>query len=219
MKKVLFITPVLFVLNGFSQNQIQQNFNNINLTNRHAVQMQSVQVFASNIKVNDNNTNKPVRANANPQVYVQRSTNANSIQRRQRRTAPQTNINISNVNQPLINISENNINDDIQIQGNFSQQLDNNVGNAFGNENIIEQLASVNIPAIQLGNGLDLNLDINLPKINLPTIKFNNRKSVSSSKHKTFYFKKKLAKFNRKISGKLSFRKKLKIRVDNCFKW
>lgn len=218
MKKVLFIIPVLFALNGFSQNQIQQNFNNINLTNRQALQMQSVQVFASNIKVNDDNTNKPARANANPQVYVQRSTTANSIQRRQRRIPPQTNINVSNVSQPLVNISENNINDDIQIQENFSQQLDNNVGNAFGNENIIEQLASVNIPAIQLGSG-SLNLDINLPTLKLPSIKFNSRKSVSSSKHKKFHVKNKLAKFNRKMSGKLSFGKKLKIKVDNCFKW
>ena len=223
MKKVLFIIPVLFALNGFSQNLIQQNFSNINLTNRQAVQVQSVQVFASNIKVNDNNTNKPARPNANPQVYVQRSTNANSIQRRQRRTAPQTNVNILNVTQPLVNISENNINDDIQIQGNFSQQLDNNVGNAFENENLIEQLASVNIPAIQLGSGslnLDLNLPtIKLPSIKLPSIKFNSRKSVSSSKHKSFHVKNKLAKFNRKMTGKFSFGKKLKIKVDNCFKW
>src|SRR5688572_20819582 len=113
MKKVLLITPVLFALNGFSQNQIQQNFSNVNLTNRQAVQMQSVQVFASNVLVNDNNTNKPANTNANPQVYVvQRASARNVTQNRRRRVAPQTNINISNPVQNIINVPDNNINDD-----------------------------------------------------------------------------------------------------------
>jgi len=38
---------------------------------------------------------------------------------------------------------------------------ENNLGNAFGNENMLEQIASANIPAIQLGTGaLNLDLDI-----------------------------------------------------------
>ena len=177
MKKVVFIAPVLFALNGFAQNLIQTNISNTNMQQQRFVQ--PVQVFASNMIVNDNNTNKPARANANPQVYVQRATGANTIQRQQRRrrvnanpvntnvsNPVQTNlINISNINdniQPLINVLENNINNDIQLQGNFSQQADINDGNSFGNENnMIEQIASVNIPAILLGNGsLNLNLDI-----------------------------------------------------------
>lgn len=217
MKKALLIVPVLFAMNGFSQNLIQQNFSNINLTNRQASQMQSVQVFASNVLVNDNNTNKPSRANANPQVYVvQRASARNVTQNRRRRVAPQTNIS-NPIQTNMRNVSDNNINDDIQVQGNFVNQLDNNVGNAFGNESLIEQLASVNIPAIQLGNGLDLNL--NLPTLKLPSIKFASRKTVSSSKHKTHSVKKKLAKLNRNLGGKLFFKKKLKIKVDNCFKW
>ena len=131
MKKILFITLVLFAINGFSQNQIQQNFSNTNLTNRQAIQMQSAQIFASNMMVNDNNTNKSVRASANPQInYVQRVIPANT---QRRRITPQVN-NISNpIN--IINVPASNINDDIQIQGNLINQMDNNLGNAFGNEN------------------------------------------------------------------------------------
>lgn len=211
MKKILLITPLLFAMNGFSQNILISNFGN-----QSAPQIQGVQVLASNIKVNDNNINKPVRVNANPQVYVQRATNTNSNQRRQVRRR------VTNVSNPVqtnvINVAENNINDDIQIQGNFVNQSDNNVGNASGNENLIEQIASVNIPAIQLGTG-SLNLNIDLPTLKMPTIKFASRKTVSSSKHKSHTLKKKLAKLNRNLGGKLSFKKKLKIKVDNCFKW
>lgn len=211
MKKVLFIAAVLFSGNSFAQNILMSNFGN-----QSAPQVQGVQILASNIKVNDNNINKPARLNANPQVYVQRATNANNNQRRQVRRR------VTNVSNPVqtnvINVSENNINDDIQIQGNFVNQLDNNVGNAFGNENLIEQIASANIPAIQLGSG-SLNLNLDLPTLKMPTIKFASRKSVSSSKHKSHTLKKKLAKLNRNLGGKLSFKKKLKIKVDNCFKW
>jgi len=221
MKKILLITPLLLAMNGFSQNLLITNLGNQSLN-----QAQSVQVFASNIKVNDNNVNninKPARArvDANPQInFVQRASPANTTQRRRRRTTPRPATNISNpVQTNIINI-ENNINDDIQIQGNFTNQSDNNVGNAFGNESMIEQIASVNIPAIQLGSGsMNLNLDLNLPTLKMPSIKFASRKTVSSSKHKNYSFKKKLAKLNRNLSGKLSFNKKLKIKVDNCFKW
>lgn len=215
MKKVLFIAPVLFSLSSFSQNILVNN-----LGNQYVPQVQS-QIFASNMTVNDNNTNKPARTNANPQVYVQRASNASGNQRRQiRRTTNNVTNNISNVIQPLVNVSDNTINEDIQVQGNFDKQENDNLGNAFGNENLIEQIASVNIPAIQIGTGsMNLNLDINMPKIKLPAMKFSSRKTVSSSKHKTFHVKNKLAKLNRKMTGKLSFGKKLKIKVDNCFKW
>jgi hypothetical protein len=220
MKKVLLITPVLFSINGFSQNTVFVS--DLGNLGNQAVQLQNVQVFASNIFANDNNTNKSARANANPQAYVQRASSPSGNQRRQvrRRVTNVANTNISNpVQTNIINLS-NNINDDIQLQGNFSQQVNDNLGNAFGNENMIEQIASANIPAIQIGTGaLNLDLDINMPKIKLPSMKFSSRKTVSSSRHKTFHVRSKLAKLNRKMSGKLSFGKKLKIKVDNCFKW
>ncbi|MBP7808237.1 MAG: hypothetical protein KA163_02985 [Bacteroidia bacterium] len=214
MKTLFFIAPVLFALSAFGQNEIQTNISNINMQQRY---IQVNQVFASNMMGNTNNTNKPVRANTNPQVQVQRATNASSNQRRQVRRVTNNVGNVSNVTQPLVNVSENNT-DEIQQLGNFSQQADNSLGNAFGNENLIEQIASVNIPAIQVGTG-SLNLNLELPTIKMPSIKFTSRKSVASSKHKTFRVKNKLAKLNRKMTGKLSFGKKLKIKVDNCFKW
>lgn len=214
MKKLIFIAPVLFSLSSFSQNTLV-NY----LGNQSQHQMQSVQVFASNMMLNNSSTNKPARANANPQVYVQRATNANSNQRRQVRRTNVSNTNISNHVQTNINyVSDKNINDDIQIQENFDKQKTDNLGNAFGNENLIEQIASVNIPAIPVGTG-SLNLNLELPTIKLPSTKFGTRKLVASSKHKTFRVKNKLAKLNRKMTGKLSFGKKLKIKVDNCFKW
>ena len=220
MKKVLFIAPVFVSMNSFSQNLIF--LNNTGLGNQ-AVQTQNIQVFASNIFVNDNTTNKPARANANPQAYIQRASSPSGNQRRQvrRKVTNVTNTNSSNnIQTNIINIVNNNMNDDIQLQGNFSQQVNDNLGNAFGNENMIEQIASANIPAIQIGTGsLNFDLDINMPKIKFPTIKFSSRKTVSDSKHKTFYVRNKLAKLNRRMSGKLSFGKKLKIKVDNCFKW
>lgn len=216
MKRVILILPLAFALNGFSQN-IAQQVSNINLVQTNS--NPRVQVFASNVMLNNSNTNKPVRVNANPQVQVQRATNASGNQRRQvRRVTNNVNTNISNVTQPLVNVSDNNINDDIQMLGNFNQQLDNNAGNAFGNENMVEQIASVNIPAIRVGSG-SLNLNLELPTIKLPSMKFASSKSVSNSKHKTHTIKKKLAKLNRKMTGRLSFGKKLKIKVDNCFKW
>lgn len=217
MKKVLFIAPVLFSINSFSQNIWVNNLGN---QSPPQVQAQSVQVFASNMTVNDNNTNKPARAIANPQMYVQRASNANVTQRRQvRRTVRNvSNTNISNPAQTnVINIVENNT-DEIQQLVNFNNVNDNNLGNSFGNENLIEQIASANIPAIQVGTG-SLNLDINMPKINLPSMKFASRKSVTSSKHKTFRVRNKLAKMNRNMTSKFAFGKKLKIKVDNCFKF
>jgi hypothetical protein len=218
MRKALLITPVLLSLSSFSQNILITNVGNQMMPQQ---QQQSIQVFASNMMVNDNNTNKPARANANPQVYVQRASNASGNQRQQVRRRV---TNVSNISNPvqtnIINIPDNNISDDIQIQlqGNFNDVNDNNIGNAFGNENLIEQIASVNIPAIQVGTG-SLNLNLDLPSIKVPSVKFVSRKSVSSSKHKTHTMKKKLAKLNRKMTGKLSIGKKIKIKVDNCFKW
>jgi hypothetical protein len=211
MKTLFFITSVLFALSAVGQNLIQTNISQQQF-------VQTNQVFASNVMVNDNNTNKPSRAYANPQVYVQRATNVNANQRRQvRRVTNNVNTNISNPVQTNIKAAENNT-DEIQQLVNFNEVNDNNVGNVFGNENMIEQIASVNIPAIQVGTG-SLNLNLDLPSLKMPSIKFTSRKSVSSSKHKTHTIKKKLAKLNRKMTGKLSFGKKLKIKVDNCFKW
>lgn len=217
MKKVLLIAPVLFSINSFSQNIWVNNLSN---QSTPQMQVQNVQVFASNMTTNDNNTNKPLRANANPQVYVQRVSNASGNQRRQtRRVTNVSNTNISNpIQTNIINVAENNT-DEIQQLVNYTVN-DNNVGNSFGNENQIEQIASANIPAIQVGTGsLNLNLDINMPTIKLPSMKFSSRKLVSSSKHKTFHVRNKLAKINRNMTGKFSFGKKLKIKVDNCFKF
>lgn len=206
MKKLILLTPLLFNLNAKAQNLVQNN-SLLNVSN--ISQVQSHQVFASNIMVN-NSTNRP---------QVQRA--SNTVQRQVRRVVPQSNI----ADNPMVqqgNFSINEINDDIQVQSNIIE-IENNAGNAFGNEmNPLEQIASFDIPAIQLGSGnLNLNLDITMPKINFRSVKLSGRGSSSSkgNHHQLQDLKKKWAKFSRKTSGKLSFKKKLKIKVDNCFKW
>jgi hypothetical protein len=207
MKKLLFLAPVLFILNGQSQNLIQSN-SLLNISNINQVQTQ--QVFASNIMVNDNNTNKPIQAK--PVMQVQRS--SPEVNRQTRRDP--SNYSTNNAIQ---------VKEEVQVLQNFPQVNDNNTGEALGNEfNPIEQIASLNIPAIQVGSGnmdLNLNLDLKMPKINLKTVKFKGKGSSASksSHHKLLQLEKKWAKFNRKTSGKLSVKKKIKFKVDNCFKW
>lgn len=216
MKTLFFITPILFALSAFGQNEIQNNISNINMQQRF---MQVNQVFASNMMGNASNTNKPVRANANPQIQVQHVSTANSAPRRQvRRTVRSvTTTNLSNpIQTNVINIADNN--NEVQQLLKVNSVSDNNVGNAFGNEGLIEQIASANIPAIQVGTG-SLSLRIDMSTIKLPAIKLSSKKSVSGSKHKQYTLKKKLAKLNRNLGGKLAVKKRLKIKVDNCFKW
>lgn len=219
MKKIAFISAALLSLNVFSQNIIQQ-VSNVSLIQTNYNQRQ--QVFASNMMVNENNANKPARVNANPSINVQRASNVNGRQQQRRRVVNAAPVIASNINPPIVNVAENNT-DEIQQLINYEQQAQNNSGNApdsyrDGNENLIEQIASVNIPAIQTGNA-SMNLNLEIPTLKLPTLKFASRKTVTNSKRKTFKVKNRLAKLNRNLAGKLAFKKKLKIKVDNCFKW
>jgi hypothetical protein len=212
MQKLIVIQAILVTLNAHSQNLVQSNI----LTNSGLLQSQSPpqQVFASNMMVGNSNKN----------IESQAQGATNVVQGRQRRASALQNNTGSNPMVQQAKFAIDNINDDIQVQGNIIV-LENNGGNALGNEtNPIEQIASLNIPAIQLGSGnmdLSLNLDINMPKINLKTIKFKGKgSSASKGNHNRIrQLEKKLAKFNRKTAGKLSFKKKLKIKVDSCFKW
>lgn len=227
MRKIIFSSVLFLGVAGYSQNI--NYLNNASVGNQ-AIQAQNVQVFASNVSVNANKVNRvvspnPVRANSNPQV--QQLLNTATNQRRQvRRRTTVSNAGITNAVQTnpvqtnIGNVFESNT-DEVQSQVILEQVSNDNLGNAFGNENNgIEQIASANIPAIQLGSGtLNLNLDMNLPSLKLPSVKLSSRKSVSRTSHRTFHLRNKLAKMNRKLTGKLSFGKKLKIKVDNCFKW
>jgi len=228
MRTFILLTPLFFSLSSHSQNLIQlnSNFGNQALSNNivQLQQVKNIQVFASNqmMNTNANVTNKVVRINAHPRaVQRTRSSNANpqrQIRRRASRPVNTINVPAIQTSQAQINPVQAVINNDIQLQAPVSQ-MDNNAGNASGNEfNPIEQIAQLNIPAIQLGNA---DMDINLPKINLKPIKFSSGSSSNSknSNHTLLDLKKKFAKFNRKTSGKLSFKKKLRIKVDKCFKW
>lgn len=217
MKKLVLFAPVLFIMNGTSQNLIQ-NASFLNISN--ISQVQSQQAFASNVMVNNNSANRPAVINSNPQAQRM----ASNSQRRQRRTNTSVNNTAPNPMVQQRNVSIDNINDNIQIQSNVIA-IENNSGNAFGNEmDPLAQIPSLDIPAIPSGNGnmnLNVNLDINMPKINLRSVKLSGKGASDSkgSNHALLNLKKKLAKFNRKAAGKLSFKRKLKIKVDDCFNW
>jgi hypothetical protein len=123
-------------------------------------------------------------------------------------------------------VSARNVSNDIQVQNfnpaininEFDLSLDN-AGNAF------EQVASFSppqLPQIQLASGnADFSLEVNLPKVNFKPVKLGTSisSSSSSSHHRAFGLKKKLCRINRHLEGKFQVTKKLRFKVDKCFKW
>lgn len=183
-----------------SQQQLQQQFSylysNVGINNQNAMQRQSNQVlYASNILSN--------------QAKVVQS---NKVARRA--LVQQNNIrNMNNQIQPLI------INNDLMQEQTQINSMDNNSGN---NMSIVQQIAAAEMPALPIGNGksdLHLNVEINLPKINLNKRLTKSNVSSNSSKHQLIQLKKSFIKINRKLNTRLRSNKKLKNKVDNCFKW
>lgn len=186
IKRATIIISSLVVTNMYSQqNQMQNVFSNMGLTNQSGVQRQSAQVFASN-------------TSTNKQVKNIQSNNSN------RRNPVQNNVAnpINQMMQPQVIL-----NDDIQLN-----VLENN----FGNQGIvIQQASNVSKPALPEGKGLE----INLPKINFNSGIRLAKLNSHTSKNKTVHMKNKFLKMNRKLSAKFAFGKKLKLKVDDCFKW
>lgn len=200
IKNTIILVICLGALTATAQQQQQQAYGNVfinvGLNNQAFVQRQSNPVVLAS---NQGNSNKQFKTNQTNKTV--------------RRAPVQQNIarNINSQLQPLV------INDNIQqFLVNVS---DNNVGNGV---NFIEQIAAAEIPAIHIGNGnLDINLEIKMPRLNLKI----NRKAVKSAavrnsvKYQLFQVEKKLTKMHRKFISKLNLSKRLKIKVDNCFKW
>ena len=65
--KVIVFLMIVSIGNGFSQNQLQQQFSNIGLTNQSVMQQQRNTVFASNVA----NTNKQQRQTVQRQASQQ----------------------------------------------------------------------------------------------------------------------------------------------------
>lgn len=232
MKKIFVLGFGIFGLNSFAQNDIRvfnlNNFSNNNIGLQQQQQFRAVQTFASNVQLKRNrvqviNSIKP----ANKVTPVQAVVNRPQVQRRRtvRRNAdlqiqiqqPLLQINLVNV-PPQMNPPAQLSNDDQIFQINV---LENNVGNSFGNENIqIQQAAPAEEK--QAGHAGDFleGISLNLPKMNLKTFSVSKRSSSSStSSYKLTQLKNKFVKVNRKIKGKLAFKKRLRLKVDNCFKW
>ncbi len=215
MNKFLFLVLALASVNLFSQNILQDQFFLNNRTNtdntiERVQSQQATQVFASNVSMN--NKIQPL-ARINGAINITRAipvvrkrvvnnvarNNANhvgnmGVPQNANPSAYQIDINVINDNNIPINI------DPVQMQ---MQYL------------VLENQAIPVGIANEAKNNFTLN--IKLPKINWKPIKLGS-KSVTKS-HKSFSLKAFFLKTNRKMQGKLSFGKKLKIKVDNCFKW
>jgi len=138
---------------------------------------------------------------------------------------------IKNVNSNPINrvniVKEVNTEQQQQSLGNMNENIsDNNIGNInqVNDVNYIvnqENEAPVQSQIASRTNVSDRNfsLDFNVPKINFNTAKYSGSSSSKTSTHKSFQFKKKLSKMNRKMHSKFAFTKKLKMKVDLCCNW
>ena len=237
MKKIIALSFGVLSLNTFSQNDIQVfNLKNIsdNNINIQRQSIQSVQTFASNVQLKRNgakpankiNTAKPV----NKRIPLNNVVNRPLIQRRtvRRNANPQV-----QTQQPLpqlvnlINIPPQ-MNPPAQVLSNDDQVfainvLENNVGNSFGNEQMQIQQAAIPIQAEQAKRFSDplegIGFNISIPKMER-RVRSSSESSASLSTHyKLVHLKSKFLKVNRKMKGKLSFKKRLRLKVDNCFKW
>ena len=235
MKKVLVLSLGILSLNLFSQNDLQIfNLNN-SLDNNIGLQQQhvrAVQTFASNVQlkrntvkatdntkdINKANTVKTKPVNTNKQVVRRRRVTNNTINVPVQTQQHLVIINVINV-PPQMNPPAQLSNDDQVFQINV---LENNFGNSFGNENIIVQQA-VPVQEKQVGHAggflEGISLDINVSKINFKSRSVSKGSASLSSSYKLAHLKNKFLKMNRKMKGKLSFKKRLRIKVDNCFKW
>jgi hypothetical protein len=230
MKKLFVLCFGIFSLNSFSQNDVQV-FNLNVMNNNIQIQQQSraVQTFASNVQIKRStykpvNTFKPENKVApvnnvmnRPQVQRRRTVRRNSNpQVQNQQPLPQINfVNIPSQINPPVQLS----NDDQIFQ---IIVLENNLGNSFGNEQLqIQQASPVQVEESKRFNDPleGIGFDINMPKMNLRTRSTSASSESLSVSYKLNHLRSKFLKVNRKMKGKLSFKKRLRLKVDNCFKW
>ena len=213
MNKLPFLALVFVAGSASSQNFLQmQNFSNSLNNSDGNVQLSQTnqaiqQVFASNVSMN--------RSNVSRVINVHRS---NNVSQRRNNTHAQANV-VSNINLSLADNDGNKFNP--QANPINQQPLLINDNNIQINKIEMQQMiTAVGNQSQSLGianyNNVGISLSINLPKINFKAIKFS---SSSSKNRSSFRLKTFFAKFNRKMKGKFSFTKNLKMKVDNCFKW
>ena len=249
MKKTVILILVVASGKMISQVQrqqqqplIQQNFSRGNVLNNNdnniKIQVQNFNpIFATNVSLNNSNKaetvkKNPVSVRANPVAVSTNKSNikavvVNTVKKTttQHRRIRTTNI-VNTQPLPQINFINVQFNANPPVQGNFDNQInvlnnvDININDILENNSPQVQAA---VPQVQSGGGGNsFSLNINLPKLNLPSFNFKPIKfsgGSSHSYHKKFHFKNKWIKLNRKMGGKFSFGRKLRIKVDNCFRW
>lgn len=195
VKKGLVLLLSSATLTVVAQNQVQQIFLNNNLSNQIQVQQRIQPLLASN-STNLNKLNSVTVRNANNNSG---NKTKQSVQRRPVQQVIQRDLN------PPVQM----INDAIQIQINVSE---NNIGIQ------IQQISNVAMPDLPQIGIADFQLK-------MPEMNWSSKRSTVKTK-KVIYsvtvrkkISNKLKRINRKFTSKFLNKNKLRIKVDDCFKW
>jgi hypothetical protein len=221
MKKIITLSAILALHNGFSQNQVLSNF--VYLNNSSNLGNQS---FSNNNNLNSAPRNQAVLLASNQ--TIQRSSNTNKANntsssqatqqsnKNARKTNHQNKINNPQSQSNAINTS--NINT-IQLNNNITNSDNQNMQVLIFENNVSDQEKLPANPIIEsetiettTSQNFSFSLDLSLPK----SIRSN---VVSSSHARSNHLDHKWEKFKRQLLGKLTSHKKSKYHVDICFLW
>lgn len=221
MQKIITLSAILALQNGFSQNQVLTNFvhlnnssnlgNQSNLYNNNlnsAPRNQAVLLASNQMIQHSSNTNKVNNASG-LQATQQSNKNTRKINYQNKISNP---VSQSNV----INTDNNNaiqLNDNVTNSDNQNMQVlifENNVSDqAKLPANPVKETETIETTSPQK---VSFSLDLSLPKsIGSST--------ASSSRVKSNHLDHKWEKFKRQLLGKLTSHKKSKYHVDICFIW
>lgn len=209
MNKFPFPLLIFIAGNTVSQNiPQQQNLGNYLNNAGYVVRIQSnqmVQTLASNVSL------RPNKVKINNQVIINTRRASNNSHHQA-------------VNRAKVNTAGNNMEDNSGAQADpVNQQplVMNDFHIQTNKVQVLQVSASAENQSSPSGIGNEnkegLGLKLKLPEINFKPIKFSSKSSSVS--HKSFRFKTFFTRLNYKTKGKLSFAKRMKIKVDNCFKW
>jgi hypothetical protein len=217
-EKIITLSAILALQNGFSQNQVLTNFvylnNSSNLGNQsnlynnnsNSTTRNQAVLLASNQMIQRSNTNKVNNASGS-QATQQSNKNTRKINHQNRISNPVSQSNAINTN----NINTIQVNDNVTNSDNQNMHVlifENNLSDqAKLPANPIKETIETSTP-----QKVSFSLDLSLPKsIGLS--------AASSSRVKSNHLGHKWEKFKRQLLGKLTSHKKSKYHVDICFLW
>jgi hypothetical protein len=219
MRKIITLSAILAIQNGFSQNQVLTNFiylnNSSNIGNQSnsfnnklntASRNQSVLLASNQMSQRSSHTNKVNNASST-QATQQSNKNTRKINHQNKTTNPQSQNNSINAD----NINAIQINDDVNT-------LDNQNIQVLNFENNVS--AQAQLPANPVKETVETTTNKNFSlTFNFSFPKKIESSATASSHNKSNHLDHKWEKFKRQLLGKLTSHKKSKYRVDICFLW